>query len=138
MQDIPWRISETRDKFFRTEFAEIYQCVRPYTMCSYARLRSLHQAVEHVIHKKIPGDVVECGAARGGSAAVMGLTLKAAMSHRKLFVFDTFEGLPSPTLADPDYHIAIQLTGGFRAELAEVEEFFSRINILERSTLVKG
>src|SRR5690349_16823289 len=105
--DLPARFtSEIRDRWLDDEFVRLYRTVRPYTMSSKARLRGLYDAVRFVVSQDIAGDVVECGTARGGSAALMGLTLAQTGSDRTLWVFDTFQGLPPPTDADPDYEIA--------------------------------
>jgi O-methyltransferase len=84
-------------------------------MCSTARLRGLYQAVQYVVSRNIEGDVVECGTARGGSAALMGLTLNQLHSDRMLWVFDSFEGLPPPSKAN-------QTTRVLNTGLASVEE----------------
>jgi Macrocin-O-methyltransferase (TylF) len=122
-----------------TPFAQLYRTVRPHTMCSASRLRGLYDAVSHVIADDVPGDVVECGVARGGSAALMGLAMsRMGSASRRLWVFDTFEGLPPPTDEDPDWAIAEWYTGRCRGELHEVEALFAELGILERSSLVKG
>jgi hypothetical protein len=46
------------------------------------------------IPPSIPGDVVECGCAHG--AATVALSLACAASNRRLFVCDSFAGLPPP------------------------------------------
>lgn len=138
LQDIPWRLADVRDRVLPGEFAELYRMVHPYTMCSRARLRRLYAGVRFVVEKDIPGDVVECGVAFGGSAALLGLTLKSIGAHRKLWAFDTFEGLPAPTQADPDYDAAIQFTGAFRSEVSDVMRLFERFGILENTTFIKG
>jgi macrocin-O-methyltransferase TylF-like protien len=120
------------------DFARAYRTVRPYTMAGEARLRGLDQAIEHVIAGKIPGAVAECGAARGGSAALLGLALKRFHDRRLLWVFDTFEGLPPPTAADPDYETAARYTGTCRGDLDEVRSLFERLDILDNARLIKG
>lgn len=127
-----------RDTVSRSEFAELYRTVRPYTMSGNARLRGLYEAVHSVVARAVPGAVVECGTARGGSAALMGLALDRLGADRPLWVFDTFEGIPPPTAADPDEAIARLYTGQFRGELAEVGALFERLGILPRARLVKG
>jgi len=77
MQDIPWHMAEIRDRLLPGEFARLYSMVHPYTMCGRARLRRLYTGVRYVVEKDIAGDIVECGVAFGGSAALMGLTLKS-------------------------------------------------------------
>jgi hypothetical protein len=49
---------------------------------------------------KLDGSLVECGVAQGGSAALIGLLEHASGSPRRLFLFDSFEGLPEPTAED--------------------------------------
>jgi len=131
-----WR--HFQDSFSSDPFARLYRTVRPYTMSGNTRLRGLHAAVRRVTARHIPGDVVECGTARGGSAALMGLALKEAGAARTLWVFDTFEGIPAPTVADPDHEIAALYTGAFRGGLEEVQDLFRRLGILDRAKLVKG
>lgn len=91
-----------------------------------------------MVMNEIPGDVVECGAARGGSAALIGLTLNRLHARRRLWVFDTFEGLPPPTLDVPDFEIAKLYTGECRGELDEVAALFERFGILSNTRFVKG
>ncbi len=126
------------DAFAPTEFGRAYRQVRPYTMSSNARLRALDRAVEQVVQRRVPGDVVECGTARGGSAALMGLALRRAGDPRRMWVFDTFEGLPQANSNDPDYEHARHYTGACRGELGEVKSLFNRLDLLERTTFVQG
>ena len=129
---------DTRDSVSGGDFARLYRAVRPYTMSGNARLRGLYRAVHHMLSHDIPGDVVECGTARGGSAALMGLALRELGSPRRLWVFDTFEGLPAPTENDPDFDIAKLYSGSCRGTLDEVTALFETLGILDRSVLVKG
>jgi len=140
-----WVISQARDACLHahdslasTPFARHYRAVRLYTMSGNARLRGLYGAVHEVAARNVPGDVVECGTARGGSAALMGLALKELGAARTLWVFDSFAGIPPPTDSDPDKHIAELYTGDFRGELDDVRALFERLGILERVRLVKG
>ena len=142
---VAWLTSQARDawmhlhdSFSSDPFARLYRTVRPYTVSGNIRLRGLHTAIRHVTTHRIPGDIVECGTARGGSAALMGLVLKAAGAARTLWVFDTFEGIPAPTVADPDHEIAALYTGDCRGGLEEVQDLFRRVGILDRARLVKG
>lgn len=120
-------------------FSKLYRKVRRITMCSNARLRGLHRAIRHVVEHGIPGDVVECGTARGGSAALMGLTLKQlGATERTLWVCDTFEGIPAPTPEDPDFRIAELYTGAFVGTIDEVTASFRGLGILPQTKFVKG
>ena len=126
------------DAMSPTDYGRAYRRVRPYTMSSNARLRALNEAVEQVVQRHVRGDVVECGTARGGSAALMGLALQRAGDPRRMWVFDTFEGLPEANANDPDYEHARHYTGTCRGELADVSALFGRLGLLERTTFVRG
>lgn len=87
---------------------------------------------------QIAGDVVECGTSRGGSAALMALTLRRLGSRRSIWLFDTFEGLPAPSGADPDFEIANLFVGTCVGSLQNVRSFFEQLQIAEEAVLVKG
>ena len=133
------QITTAYDLLSPSEFSRLYRQVRSLTMVSNARLRGLYRAVKYVVAAGVPGDIVECGAARGGSAALMGLTLKKMGVHdRRLWVFDTYDGLPAPTANDPDFEIARSYTGTCLGSLEEVKTSFQRLGIASQSVLVKG
>lgn len=121
-----------------SEFSRLYRKIRTHTMCSNARLRGLHRGVKYVLNNNIPGDLVECGCARGGSAALMGLTLAQANAHRRLWLFDTFEGLPAPTSGDPDLEIAELFTGTCVGTIEDVRGLFKNLEVDKDVQLVKG
>ena len=132
-----WRyIREAIANVSPTRFASLYRRIKPLTMCSYSRLLALHRAVLYLEANGIPGDIVECGVAHGGSGAMMALTM--SNRTRRLWLFDTFEGLPAPTEADPDHHIASLYTGAFRASVEEVQSSFQKLGIADTATIVPG
>ena len=131
-------LMHVHNSFASDAFSRAYRTIRPYTMSGDARLRALYQAIEQVSERQIAGAVVECGTARGGSAALLGLALKSFNERRPLWVFDTFEGMPPPTAADPDYDIAAAYTGSCRGDLADVTRLFERLDILENARLIQG
>lgn len=107
-------------------------------MLSRPRLRELESVVRTAVISEIPGEVVECGTAAGGSAALMALWLKRLQSQKKIYVFDTFEGLPAPTTQDPDYNKALPWTGKCRGDLDQVHGLFRDLEVLDRAVFVKG
>jgi hypothetical protein len=133
--DVRSKLADLKEALLPNAFARIYREVEPYTMCSRARLRALHDAVQYVLRDGIPGDIVECGSAAGGSAALMDLMLKD-QPDRLLWVFDTFEGLPPPTREDPSH--ARSFVGTCRGDLAELAPTFGRLNLLDRARFIKG
>ena len=98
------------------EFQKIYQRIVPkrspkYTLTGMERCYSLYKAVQYIINGDIPGDIVECGVWRGGSAMLAALTLiEFNQTHRKIYLYDTYEGMPEPSEKDIDingipYHL---------------------------------
>jgi len=73
---------------------------KSYTMTSRKRCMSLWNLSQAAVDQNIPGDFVECGVWRGGSALIMGLMLQRSTQPRFLRLFDSFEGLPQPTVED--------------------------------------
>ena len=84
-------------------FMDLFEQVKPYTMTSIEALFALYTSVNYVLDRQIPGDIVECGVWRGGSALLAALIMKARkVSDRKLYLYDTFQGMPTPTEFDVD------------------------------------
>ena len=109
------------------------------TWLSPVRLRSLERHLRAVDAEGIEGDVVECGVAAGGSATLLGLWLTRAKSQRRLFLCDTFAGLPSPTEEDPDYENAVAWTGQCLGSLVDVRERLEQSGVdLMRVKFVEG
>jgi len=73
--------------------------VMPYSLVGWRGLEATYDVVHTVLCEKTPGDLVECGVARGGSAALMGILVNGACD-RRLWLFDSYEGLPDPSIAD--------------------------------------
>jgi O-methyltransferase len=70
--------------------------VRPYSMVHTEELVRLAFAVEDVLRAGIPGQFVECGTWRGGASFLMAAILerRRADPRRRVWMFDSFEGLP--------------------------------------------
>jgi hypothetical protein len=100
----------------------LWEDVRPFTMTSRERVFALRSAVEYVVRCGIPGDFVECGVWKGGSARAMARTLlERGVSDRDLYMFDTFDGMPPPTDAD------VALGGTSARELLDREDKASSV-----------
>ena len=83
------------------EFEEIYEKCRMYTMTSRAKMFILYKTVLYILDAGIPGDFVECGVWKGGSMMLVAYTLLArGKDDRKIYLYDTFEGLPMPSKED--------------------------------------
>ncbi|CAN5394255.1 N/A [soil metagenome] len=83
-------------------FAKIFHIARPFTMTGKEAMFALYEAVRYVSALGISGDFVECGVWRGGSALVAALTFRELGDPRRLWLYDTFEGMTAPTEVDVD------------------------------------
>ena len=81
------------------EAAEINLCKR-YSMTSRLQLAFLVDAMSYIESNSIPGDVVECGVWKGGSALMMAIKLEQSKSQKTLWLYDTFDGMTSPGTYD--------------------------------------
>ena len=87
------------------EFLKLAEKCLPYTMTSTERLYSVYKSTEYIIANNITGDFVECGVWKGGSAMMMIFTLlKNNITDRKIYLYDTFEGMNEPTDIDVNLH----------------------------------
>ncbi|HEX6747031.1 MAG TPA: TylF/MycF/NovP-related O-methyltransferase [Longimicrobium sp.] len=89
-----------------TEQREMIRSIRhvmPWTLVGIGGLEATWRLAKQMLDRGVPGDFVELGVARGGCAALMGGVLfrgGAAGEGRRLWLFDSFEGLPDPTAED--------------------------------------
>src|SRR5271166_2578243 len=95
-----------------TEFLQILEVIRPYTMVGEGRLHSLFRLAKRVCEEDLPGNFVECGVGAGGSSALLATVIaRHSKRPRKLFAFDTFEGMPEASALDLHAGKAAEETG---------------------------
>lgn len=71
------------------------------TMIGLRRLRNIRDCINEILRTNVPGDFIETGVWRGGATILMRAMLKVYEdTERKVYVADSFEGLPPP---DPNY-----------------------------------
>lgn len=96
----------------KDEFREIINAVRPYTLLSETRLFSLYSLAKQICLEDVPGNFVECGSYKGGSAALLAVVIQRySLRPRLLYACDTFEGMPEPTEFDRHNGVSANLTG---------------------------
>ena len=94
-------IKESFPSDFTTTEKENLSAIKGFTMTSNERQVVLLRAVEYLVKNKITGDIVECGVWKGGSMMLIAKRLlQLNDSNRKLFLFDTFEGMSEPNEKD--------------------------------------
>lgn len=75
-----------------------------FTMTSVERLIALVSSVDYINSNEIPGAFAECGVWKGGSVmAMIKVLLRAGTKDRDIFLYDTFEGMSTPTDVDISY-----------------------------------
>jgi O-methyltransferase len=115
---------------------------RAYTMIGLQRLDNLQRLVEDVLASHVRGDLIECGAWRGGATIFMRSILKAHhVADRKVWVADSFEGLPPPTpgLYPADKGDYLHMFSALAVSVAEVQDHFASYGLLDSQVVfVKG
>jgi hypothetical protein len=102
---VPPEVSEFQDfPDLSEEERRIVSAVKPFTMTSVERIVCLMNAVSYVSDNNVRGDIVECGVWRGGSMMTVALTLLArGDTSRNLYLYDTYEGMTTPTELDKNF-----------------------------------
>jgi O-methyltransferase len=120
--------------------------VRPFTMVPAEALVDLAWQVCAVLDAGLPGDFVECGVWRGGAAFLMAdLLRQAGIRDRRVWLFDSFEGLPAPEAIDGPAAMAYTRNtrapwylDNCRASLEGVRETAVRLGLHAYTEFVKG
>lgn len=104
------------------------------SMIGAKRMQQLQEAVESVIARGVPGDLIETGVWRGGACILMRAVLRAyGVRDRRVWVADSFRGLPAP---DPvkypaDHNADLHTFSQLAVPLEEVKRNFARHGLLD-------
>ncbi len=114
-----------------------------HSMTGYKRLQNLTDCVIDVLLNEIEGDLIETGVWRGGSCILMqGLIKAAGDTRRRVFVADSFEGLPPPDVENYPEDRGDKLykrTAQLGVSLESVKENFSAYGLLDPNVIfLKG
>ena len=140
--DILWfLIRNPRPKSLRLA-GLILQLIPKYQRCPVKRLINLYRLVQRTNKLNLPGDIVECGVWNGGSAAMMGVADRDDTTSgkvRKLWLFDSFRGLPPPSNKDGKQARETYFQGWCHGETKKVERIFRRFQLsLQHVNTVAG
>ncbi|MFS1512910.1 TylF/MycF family methyltransferase [Chengkuizengella sp. SCS-71B] len=105
-----------------------------HSMIGRPRMNQLHEAMETVIKEKVEGDFIETGVWRGGSCIFMRGFLKAYNIHnRKVWVADSFKGLPAPNAEKypHDKNDTLYTSDYLRVSLEQVQQNFRKYDLLD-------
>lgn len=111
--------------------------IEGHTLLDESSMDNIEFCARNVLARNVPGDFVECGVFRGGSVIYMRGILKAwGDTQRKVWVADSFEGLPEPDPAtsplDAIFHEYIKLVGKFDVSIESVKANFNLYNLLDQ------
>lgn len=110
-----------------------------YTMIGLKRLQNIQTAIETILAEGVLGDLIETGVWRGGATIFMRGVLRAYdVNDRRVFVADSFEGLPPPNEGayPADKGLGFHLMSDFLAVSEErVRANFQRFGMLDKNVV---
>lgn len=131
------------ERNFRKNLLKRFAKIQKKITCGHSPFQFVLMA-EYLLGLDVSGPIVECGCYKGGSTAK--LSLLAKYTQRKLYVFDSFKGLPEPK-DEGEAYVAQDREGGqkyrFQAGqyvgvLEEVKNNVSRYGCLEVCEFIPG
>jgi O-methyltransferase len=93
------------------DFCAVYEKIQGHTLVDLYRCFELWNLGRQM--RRLPGDVLEVGVWRGGTAGILGRAVISAGAHCHLWLADTFEGVPRAGAQDTRYK------GGEHADTSE-------------------
>lgn len=107
---------------------------RAESMIGLARMDNIQYCVETALAEGVPGDLIETGVWRGGACIFMRAILKAhGDTTRKVWLADSFEGLPKPNAAafPADEGDRLFTQTGLAVGVEQVRHNFERYELLD-------
>jgi hypothetical protein len=104
------------------------------TMIGTRRMDNIEQCVRQALADGVPGDLIETGVWRGGASIFMrGLLRAFEVTDRKVYVADSFQGVPPP---DPERYpvdegMELHLWPGLAVGVDDVKANFERFGLLD-------
>lgn len=125
-------IDGSYDSFKRVNGFDYPLCA--HTMIGMKRLDNIHDCLKDILENNVEGDCIETGVWRGGATILMRAILKAyGETTRKVWVADSFEGLPPPTPSkypqDEGFNLCEQEC--LRVSLETVQSNFKKYDLLD-------
>lgn len=121
---------------FQSEFSDFlqrnYHLVENLTLLDPFRLENNLKLLKQAA--AVEGDIVECGCYKGGNAILMALWLKENNIKKRIYLFDSFEGLPEP---DTEYDNGYK-AGQFSASLETLNNKIKELNLENYFEIHKG
>ena len=94
------RMALSRPQADKKKIETVFKCLE-FSLVGWQGMEATYDCTRKVLERRIPGDLVECGVAQGGSALLIAMVNKHfGDSSRQIWLFDSYEGLPDPTPDD--------------------------------------
>ncbi len=120
--------SKKHNSFLKRNWASI----TPYTLIDPFRIGVLLDLLDRTLD--LDGDIVECGAYKGGTGLLLAMLLRDLSIKKKIHLFDSFEGLPTPhDSKDIGYK-----TGEFKSDYEELKSVIQVLELDEYIVIHKG
>jgi hypothetical protein len=126
----------------------IIEACGKYSMTSKLRMYVLSQAIKYVKNENIEGDFVECGIWKGGNIILFNKFNLLYDLKKKIYGFDTFEGMSEPNELDKHNNIAAKelaksygikkMSDWCYSSYNEVVKNISENTIIDNIFLIKG
>jgi hypothetical protein len=136
------RLGHGGEAAFRRQLLSAFHRIHREIPCAHSPLQFVLMA-RLIFGCELPGPIVQCGTFKGGSTAK--LSLIARHCDRRLFVCDSFSGLPAPTPADEIRQVGWQgqsdfvfAAGEYCGGLDEVRSNVARLGAIEVCEFVAG
>jgi O-methyltransferase len=144
-EDIPlrrWDVRDSQDFDVSTRENGYDWPSQAHSMIGLKRMDNIQYCVEKILEENIPGDFIETGVWRGGASIFMRALLKAYdISDRRVWLADSFEGLPPPNVEQypQDKGRDLYKYKELAIALEDVQKNFSRYDLLdEQVKFIKG
>ena len=111
------------------------------SMLPWTGIEHIHKCIIDTIKKNIPGDFIETGVWRGGACIIARSIYKDLKINKKVFIADSFEGLPPPNIEKypDDINDTHYLDPHMKASLEDVRENFKKFNLFDNNVIfLKG
>jgi len=113
-----------------------------HSMAGIERLRNTAKLVQRTIDERVPGHYIETGVWRGGSSILMrGVLAANGIADRRVYVADSFEGLPQPNVErfEADKDDILYSFPQLAVSLEQVKANFDKYGLLdEQVVFVEG
>jgi len=86
------------------EIEKIIKHCSKYSLTGYLRMYVVTEAIRKVLNDGLEGDFVECGVWKGGNLILMEKLRGFYKLNKKIYGYDTFDGMSEPTELDEDFN----------------------------------